>query len=421
MEPMKKTEFPVAIYGAGAVANSLYGSLKKEYNVVCFCDSDKKKQGGTLLGQAVMSIEDAMSRYEDLHVFVATTIEHKFSIMDALIKQGFPKEKILNYEPYKKYRSCTQLESRIGFSEKAMLICPSSFGKHHTPVIEYEGDVEQDIAKFKEVRDAIIEEVASNGEIKSEKACKHNCIGCPNVKEGFWAENRRILDVCFSIKHKCNFKCIYCVEAKMEKNILSGDEHLDEVLGIMASMKEENMLDPKAIICVAPTEISVHPYKEKILDSTKDYVCQFTTNSAVYVEKIATALENGGKIFCSLDAGTAETFKEVKGVDCFQRVCDNLKKYAQHGEVEAKYIFLPGINDNEDDVMGFVDAVQYIDATAIHIARNTYEYNVKMSEHTLDMIVLMINTAREKGIWVNCSPLVFMKEEYEYIQSKVKA
>lgn len=421
MESRKKAEFPVAIYGAGAVANSLYGILKKEYNVVCFCDSDKKKQGGVLLGKPVMSIEDAEKQYADLHVFVATQTEHKFAIMDALIKKGFPKEKILNYEPYKWYKSCSQLESRIGVAGEAMVICPSSFGKRKAPVIGYQGDVEKDIAKFIEVRDAIIEEVASDGTIKSEKAGSHNCIGCPNVREGFWAENRRISDVCFSIKHKCNFKCCYCVEAKLDKSELSGDEHLDEVLGMLASMREKNILDKKAIISVAPTEISVHPFKEKILDSTKNYVCQFTTNSAVYVEKIAESLENGGKIFCSLDSGTRETFKEVKGVDCFQRVCDNLKNYAKHGEVEVKYIFLPDVNDNEADVKGFVEAAEYIGATAIHIARNACEFNVGLSEHTLKMIILMINEARNKDIWVNCSPLVFNKEEYEYIQSRVNS
>ena len=170
-------------------------------------------------------------------------------------------------------------------------------------------------------------------------------------------------------------------------------------------------------ICVAPTEITIHPYRDKIVKATKDYVCQFTTNASRYVDTIADSLARGGKIFSSLDAGTAKTFQKIKGVDMFNKVCNNLKCYAEAGEVEVKYIFLPGVNDNEEDVTGFIQACKNINPSAIHISRDINNYGKPLEVHTLDMIANMISKGNEQGLRVNCSPLVFTSAEYDYIQN----
>lgn len=413
-----KLKFPVAIYGAGATANSLFVSLKQQYNVVCFCDGDKQKHGSMLLGLPVMKFDDAIMHYEQLRVYVGTNVNYKFEIMDRLITEGFPKERILNYEPYKKYRSCQCLETRIGFSEQAMLICPSSFGRNQSPVIPYSGNSNQNMKNYMRVRDSIIDTLSYSTQ-QTDDCIKHNCTNCPEVKDGFWAVKRRISDICFSIKHRCNFKCSYCVEAKLDKSALTGNEHLDEVLDTMGLMRDQGVIDKLAIVSVAPTEISIHPNRDKILKTMEPYICQFTTNCGVYVEAIAKSLQKGGKIYCSLDAGTPETFLRVKAVNCFRKVCDNLKKYAESGTVEIKYIFLPDCNDNEVDLDGFIEACKTISPAAIHIARNTYDYGTILSKHTMDMIVRMINKAMEQGLQVNCSSLIFLPEEYKYIKDEV--
>ena len=414
----EKLRFPVAIYGAGAVANSLFVNINQQYNVVCFCDGDKRKHGSMLFGLPVMKFEDAVTQHAELRIFVAANYNYKFEIMDGLITKGFPKELILNYEPYKRYRSCQCLETRIGFSEKAMLICPSSFGRHMSPVIPYTEDTEQNVKDYMNIRDSIIKSLSSNTQ-KNEACMKHNCADCPGVKEGFWPVNRRIHDICFSIKHRCNFKCSYCVESKLDKSALNGNEHLDEVLGTMANMRNQGVIDKLAIVSVAPTEISIQPYRDKILKAMEPYVCQFTTNGGVYVDAIAKSLQKGGKIFCSLDSGTPETFKKVKAVNCFEKVCDNLKQYAKSGTVEIKYIFLPGCNDNEENVDGFIEACRTISPIGIHIARNTYDYGTALPRHTMNMIVRMISKAMDVGLQVNCSPTVFLPEEYRYIKDAV--
>lgn len=410
-----ETQWPVAIFGAGSTAISLYKRLRAQYNVVCFCDSDERKWGTQLLGLPVLSFEQALEAHPDLHVYVATNDDYKFEIMEKLISSGFARERIVNYESYRKYTSCRCLETRIGFSEKMILICPSSFGRHQSPRIPYTQDPAKNIKNFLAARDEIIDCV-STGRPVTEGDKAYTCIGCPELKERYWAVNRRINDICFSIKHKCNFSCCYCVENKVDKSALTGNENLDAVLGTMQLMSERGIIDTLAIVAVAPTEITIHPYRDKILDFTQQYVCQFTTNASVYVEQIAASLQNSGKMFTSLDAGTRETFRRVKGVDRFERVCDNLKRYAESGEVEMKYIFLPGMNDNPADVDGFLAVGREIQPIAIHISRNTDDFGTTLPEHTLRMIARMVRKAGEIPIQVNISPLIFSQEEYQTIR-----
>lgn len=416
-----KKDYPVAIYGAGAVANTLFRRLQKEYDIVCFCETAEEKCGGTLAGLPIYRFDDARKRFEDLHFFIATRAIHRYEIMDFLIRSGVEKELIINYQPYRKYCSCVDVESRIGLSEKHMLFCPSSFGRHRSPAIEYTGDPVQDVKTFIAKRNELLYAFEHQDAEIPEFA--QGCKTCPNRHVAYWPDNKVIDDVCFSIKHKCNFHCCYCVENQLDKSQLTGSEHLTEVIELLKEMRKQDILSEKAIISVAPTEISIHPYRDFMLENMKDYVCQFTTNGAVYVEQIGEALKNGGKIFCSLDAGTPATFKKVKGVNekLFNQVVENLTRYATDGQVETKYIFLTDINDNEQDVEGFIAACEKIKPVSIHIARdtNTYDTVKCMSQNTLDMIVYMIRLAREKGFHVNCSPLAFNKQEYDYLKSKV--
>ncbi len=415
----EKEKFPVAIYGAGATANALFTYVNKAYEVVCFCDSDKRKWGGKLFGLPILDYRAALERFDDLHFYIAANLNFKFEIMDALMREGISRDRIVNYEPYAKYVSCPALETRIGFSNECMVICSSSFGKHRSPVMKYTGNPRTDVDNYIKIRDGIID--IANGKTTNIEGVPKGCIGCPDLKERFWPLNRRITEVSFCIKYRCNFGCIYCVQEEIDRSVLSGEEHLNEALETMDIMKSEGIMDELAVVYVAPTEISVYPYKEKLMEHMKDYLCQFNTNASVYVPAVAESLKKGGKLLCSMDAGTVETFMKVKrvGEKMYQQVLDNLKMYSASGSVEMKYIFMQGVNDNVEDIEGFVDACEYVNAVSVNVTRNTYEYGKATAQEMLDAIAYLISLAMKRGFTVNCSPLVFLPEEYKYIQAKV--
>jgi molybdenum cofactor biosynthesis enzyme MoaA len=83
--------------------------------------------------------------------------------------------------------------------------------------------------------------------------------------------------------------------------------------------------------------------------------------------KYSKAIENGIKagklsVCLSADAGTREIFKRVKRVDKFDKFWENAKKYAKAQEksdnklnVETKFIFIPEVNTNKEEIDKWLD------------------------------------------------------------------
>jgi len=80
----------------------------------------------------------------------------------------------------------------------------------------------------------------------------------------------------------------------------------------------------------------------------------------VYYEQIAKNISANisSSINFSIDAGTSETWHNVKGFDNFNIVNTNLKKYranSNHSEqIHLKYILILGVNTHEHDYIGVV-------------------------------------------------------------------
>jgi adenine C2-methylase RlmN of 23S rRNA A2503 and tRNA A37 len=134
---------------------------------------------------------------------------------------------------------------------------------------------------------------------------------------------------------------------------------------------------PQAVWQVSSGEITIHPFKKRIMDLVKNRRPVFYTNCFIYDEEIAETLRtnpNSG-INLSIDSGTPETWAKVKGVDNFGEVTRNLYKYAsvcQNPEqISIKYINLPGINDNFNDHNGIVKILKDLNIKTISLARDT--------------------------------------------------
>ena len=109
----------------------------------------------------------------------------------------------------------------------------------------------------------------------------------------------------------------------------------------------------------------------------------------------------------SLDSGTRKTFAQIKGVDCFDKVKNNIRKYSKNGRVVLKYIILPNVNDNIDDIKGFLSFAKEIGTDSIEIVRNYLEHNnmhdnefdfqnFNWSNQTMKLIKLFFNLCIEE-------------------------
>ena len=127
----------------------------------------------------------------------------------------------------------------------------------------------------------------------------------------------------------------------------------------------------------------------------------FYTNAFLFDEAIAQKLHGDpcSSINLSIDAGTPETWRKIKGFDNFETVLSNLHRYRQYsarpGQIILKYIILPDVNDRLEDLSTVVEIAKRLDVRHLTIARDTEkryssgsEYRGKLFETAARLLAL---------------------------------
>lgn len=177
----------------------------------------------------------------------------------------------------------------------------------------------------------------------------------------------------------CQSKCIYCGVHSSKNSVLNKHLHAEgyeKMFKAIEWARDNNMIATDAVWQAASGEISIHPYKDRILDLMKDETSKFLTNCFVFDEKIAEILSRNpqSSINLSIDAGTSGTWYKVKGVNNFHTVRENLTKYSAKAicpeQITLKYIILPGINDNLVDYQGVIGIMKHLNIKKLIISRD---------------------------------------------------
>src|SRR4030095_14757520 len=103
----------------------------------------------------------------------------------------------------------------------------------------------------------------------------------------------------------------------------------------------------------------------------------------------------------SVDAGTRESYKEVKGRDSFEKVWENVTRYARTGgDMTVKYI-LRSNNSDERNVREFGQKLAESGARKLVITPDQWEIaQGQLTEETAYAFALMKRLARRRGIQV---------------------
>ena len=354
----------VILFSVGGDTLNILRALKQRFNILptALCDNDINKQGGTfkgLYGMKIYSPQKAYDHNPDAYWFVSS-LDYKFEIIGELLhKYKVSKEKIINYEPVVWKKSCSYLEKSIVCDEyRRFSYCwyqPQTLNP-----IPFDGQYENSLSDFVKLRDNTID-------------CYNNqCQDCHIYCEGYYPKDRKIRWINYGIGGVCNFDCMYCrSNARHAKKI---DDQAPKLPALIQHLKDMNLLADDYGINVAPGEPTVHPEKDSIFDSLDCYSNVINTNLYVYNEKLyKLTADKFTKLVVSIDSGTKETFKKVKGVDAFEQVCNNLKRFsnAGYGIIVLKYVFIPNVNDNEVDIEGFVNVCKN---TGCLIGNISYDY-----------------------------------------------
>ena len=257
----------------------------------------------------------------------------------------------------KKYKSCKYILNSLYLAPDEIRSCCQRF--------HYDGEMRGDAVLIDNKKKSLIE--LSSEDIKkartdlleriqndTEKSCK----GCRYINEV--DEKPKIsADTNFiSIEHHsfCNLRCNYCSEI-----YYGGKKPSYKVINLLQKLgKEKYLRNCDQVVWGGGEPTLEKEFENLVLDinntaSPKIYHRIFT-NSVRYSKPIQKFLDqNLIKIVTSIDAGTPETYKLVRGKDKFNDVFENLKKYSISGQnkITIKYIITEE-NNSDYEFRSFV-------------------------------------------------------------------
>lgn len=114
----------------------------------------------------------------------------------------------------------------------------------------------------------------------------------------------------------CQCKCIYCAIQRDKKFMNASTEEAkkayDKLFEMLEYAVEHEIIAPDARWQVSSGEITIHPYKDRIIELVKNKSSIFYTNCFLFDEKIAGILHDNpnSAINLSIDAGLPQTWKK---------------------------------------------------------------------------------------------------------------
>ena len=252
------------------------------------------------------------------------------------------------------YTSCHWIQHGLSFEndhiEMCCLCCHKGGGRLYIKD-EYKGKGLKwdDIFKLKE---KFIEE-------NKKGIIDPRCEGCFNLVHKDWDDDQKYINYLhFNHWTHCNSDCIYCYTSWDKKNYQKKPHY--KVMPMLKELFKKKLFHPNGEITFAGGEPTIlNEFDDIINILLKNGVNRITVHSSGI--KLSKGIEKGIKegklsVCLSADAGSSETFYKVKRVNKFNKFWQNVEKYAQaqpqdkNTLVETKFIIIPGINDNKQEI-----------------------------------------------------------------------
>lgn len=229
-----------------------------------------------------------------------------------------------------------------------------------------------------------------------------------DCKKCLMVERKRYGDISFSclghidLQHysSCNLRCGYCLYS--QKNVHVPPQY--------DALKVLRLFSPQDIIWNSHVDFAGG--EPALLENLEEYLDFFRTrrirvlmftNAVRFHQAIYDGLADGSiyLVITSVDAGTASTFKALRGRDYYLRVLENLSRYASAGSrgkgmLAVKYIFCES-NHGEDDIAGFAYAMLAMrpqqvwltfDFSPLRMHRAAYDYSGQIAAYAKMYLLL---------------------------------
>ena len=303
-----------------------------------------------------------------------------------------------------KYYGCSNMmdfsfhiDGRIDTGENVIAMCCEWLPRNlQKPAISLEGSAEEILNNFLNKRNSVIEYLQKEGNnAKRLRECEWSgCERCVFYEKRNWNVGSSIIYVNLSMyPAPCQCNCSYCIASRKWENTPKVKQAYEKMFEVIELADKKGLISPDATWQVSSGEITIHPYRDRILSLVKNKNTHFLTNAIIYDEDIARNISENknSKINFSIDAGTPQTWEKVKGVGNFNKVFDNIMQYRKASinanQINLKYIVLPGINDSKEDYEGIVKIMKELGLSVLTISRDSlvkYSSNKKETRRLLE-------------------------------------
>ena len=221
------------------------------------------------------------------------------------------------------------------------------------------------------------------------------CKGCPEIVKEAPKTHKKIYDLSIAAWQICNSNCIFC-EATYLRDYKKDLDNFDilykkyvepyDVYAMVKELTEKEILAKEARIDITGGEPTLYPKFNQLVALLIEYGCKnmrIYTNAIMYSPAIEKALkEDAATMVISLDAGSREMHKKVKGVASYDLVWENIKKYTSvmpqnhKKEMNLKYILIPNVNDNKKELEIWIKLSKQANADCVSVDLD-YRYLAK--------------------------------------------
>ena len=414
----------IVYYGAGEnLRRNIESWCNQGLFPVCISDINPSKQhtvysmpGGQ--EREVLPLYEVFERYPDYELWLTQAPFNLRAVRRSLIDCGVPPERI---------RFCEQVEWRMGCDMLGNAFV--SIGTHFSTccskkafLLKSTGDFESEMKLYMDFCKQRIKELR-NGYLAV-------CDGCHLLKEDLYPmELSRPVHLSVTSnfeKDRCNFKCIYCYCGQEYQNSVSYKNGLfgyDMVLRFVDGKNGDDF-----DIGWNSGEITINPHFDELMELwlDKNIKGSISTNASVFNKKLAWVFRYTETVLdVSLDAGTQETFKKVKGVDYFFRVIENLERYADFAHtVKLKYVCCKGVNVNINDMNGFLEVAKRLSIKAKVDIRLSHDHShlptiPQLTDDEFDFLCDFYQKAVSIGFCVDIMRECFLSTDYQSLIEKV--
>lgn len=221
-------------------------------------------------------------------------------------------------------------------------------------------------------------EVMEHREKIKEEFAKGNfpreCKGCFRIQEKEPQKHKQITILQIAAWNACNSKCVYCESdyfADYQKYLsdysLFHKKFVEQydVVETVKNMIKTGVLSKNAKIDITGGEPTIYPRFNELLACLLEYGCRninILSNAIVYSPIIEYGISlNAINLIISIDAGSRDVHKKVKGVSSYDLVWENVSNYHKalkssqvHSSkkhwIDLKYIIIENLNDSKREI-----------------------------------------------------------------------